>query len=699
MKLIIFSINFGILLSTAIDLRIRVQERRLSLALVRVFFMLPSLIATYLIAYFYTEDYVHPFFYHTENIFALLWLSLAAGFHRVTWTGEKGSMAPGILFASGSAIAALLFGYDIVRSHPASLADDVLVFSFGSLVYCSAFFLLAAALMAGWRLEAFWRSLESADRWRYKYLIIGHYLVCVMLGWSCAYRLAYLRMPRDHFLFLAVILAVAWGTMGYALARHRLLNRKLFVSRRVVYASITPIAFSVFFIFVGVLSLMSRLFNWTVPFALQWLVVVLGVLAIIVLALSASVRRRIKYYISTHFYVNKYEYRDEWLAFSDLLQGKLTEKGVVEALYQILHDCLYTRKILIWLGDIQKGFHWVDMGNSLCENGNVFVAGDDAIVCYLHNAPYLYSQEGDEDPLRRSILDERGIFLQTHGIVLMVPLILGSQCVGLIGLGPENTGGRYGHDDFDLLAALSSHAASALLAIQNAEKLARAREQSVWSNLSAFVLHDIKNAATMLDLVRRNAGEHINNPEFQKDMLESIDDALRRMRKMQTRLSALQGETVAQMKKVEVGQMLAASIGRLARNLPDLEVALECPSGLSMETDPDVIFQVLENLLINALEAGGKGTAVRIRVTADAMLQMDLQDNGPGILPDLLPRALFEPFKTGKANGSGIGLWQVRQLVECLGGDIQARNGSGGGALFRILLPYDVDSRLRGQEN
>lgn len=690
MRPAIYAINFIVLLSMVIDLRVQMPDRRLSLALVRIFFIIPSLMATYLSAYFNTEDYIYPYFYHTENIVALLWLSLASRFYRVIASKNGHAFPFWAIYIVGVVLAVILCVYEMFHLPTASLADGVVIVSFGSMAYCSALFLIAASLMLGWRLEAFWRSLDPVDKWRYKFLMVGLILGCAVLVWSCAYRMAYLRIPRDHFLLLAILLAVAWGGMGYAMAVHRLLNRKLFVSRKVVYASIIPMAFSVFFMFIGFASLMTRLFNWTVPFTLQWLVIALGVFAIAVLSFSGGVRRRIKYFISTHFYVNKYEYRDEWLAFSYLLQGKLTENGVVEALYRTLQDCLYTNKISIWLGDIRKGFHFIGSTNEYQSKAEL-IPGDDAIVCYLHNVPYLYSEEGDDDSLRHSILKEKETFLKAHDVVLMVPLILGSQCVGLIGLGHESTGGRYGHDDFDLLAALSSHAASALLAIKNAELLARTREQSVWNNLSAFVLHDIKNAATMLDLVRKNAGQHIDDPEFQKDMLESIDDALKRMGKVQTRLSTLQDELIANTRVIGVGEMLKSCVDGLSKNLPDLEISLECPSGLSMETDPDFIRLILENLLINSLEAGGKGTAVRIKAQGEIMVQIDLQDDGPGILPDLLPHPVFEPFRTSKPSGSGIGLWQVRQLVECLGGDVQARNSAKGGAIFSIMLPKRLD--------
>ena len=687
MILTIYALNIAFLFSVVLDLRTREADRRLSIGWVRILFILSLLTGVYLSTYFYSGYYTNPYFYNSENILGLLGLVLAYRLYQVTSAKEKYSFPFRFMFAVGSVAVLAASGYAYIHPPLGEIIDGDLVFPHYGMIYCSAFFLLATVLLLSWRLESFWRSLDTGEKWRYKYLIVGLFLVCAMLGWSSSYRLAYLRLPQDHLLLLAITIIIALMLMVYALARHRLLNRKLFVSRKVVFATITPIAFSGFFILVGILSLLSRLYGWSVPFVLQWVLIILGILAISVFALSGSVRRHVKYFISTHFYVNKYEYRDEWLAFSDLLQGKLTEKGVVEAMYQILRDSLYTNTILVWLGDIQKGFRLINIPADHSGKNDEIISGSDSMVWYLHNAPYLYTLEGDLNPLRRSILLEKEAFLQSHGIVLMVPLILGNQCAGLIGLGPETTGSRYGHDDFDLLAALSSHAASALLAVQNAENLARTREQSAWSNLAAFVLHDIKNAATMLDLVRKNAPQHLDNPAFQQDMLQSIDDALKRMAKVQTRLSALREDMVPDIRPVELCELLRAYRDRFAEKMPELDIALECPPTLSIRTDPDFIYQILENLLINAWEAGDDETAVRIKVTANSVIRIDLQDDGRGITADLLPDALFEPFKTTKPKGTGIGLWQVRHLVTSLKGSISAENAAEGGARFVVRLP------------
>ena len=211
-------------------------------------------------------------------------------------------------------------------------------------------------LVVAWYLERFWRALEPARRWAYRFLVAGGYMVCGAVAWVATYRLAYSLFNPFHFRLLAALLFLAWLFMGYAVARHRLLNRKIVISRKIVYSFVAPTIFAAYLLLVGVVSLVMRAFELPLPLVLRWLFLTLGLIITGLFALSGKLRRRVHFFISTHFYVNKYEYRDEWLALSRRLQGALTEPNVVESVRQVLADSLYTSNIVIWLGDSNQGY-------------------------------------------------------------------------------------------------------------------------------------------------------------------------------------------------------------------------------------------------------------------------------------------------------------------------------------------------------
>ena len=556
MAVLVYALGLALIFSCFLDVRVKEPERRFSFGLVRVLLLLPFLAGVYVYVALDLQILVVAPLFFSENVFSLIWLFMAYGLYHATFpAAARSNLILLSSVAAGLAVAGV-GGYWLFNPPEAITFENVILFPRYGQLYLSSLFLLAAVFFMVWRLEMFWRALPQKEGWQYRYLVIGFFLVCGSLFWGASYRLLYRRLDGDQLLLLAVLLLIAWFFILYAVVRHRLLNRKLFVSRKVVYTSLAPAAFAGYLILLGFASLLMRAFGWSLPYIFQWLLIVIGLLFVIVLVFSGKVRSQVKYFISTHFYVNKYEYRDEWLAFSNLLQGTLTEREVAEALHRILSESLYTRQIMIWVGDMQDGFRLIDGDKDHDRSADAVIAADDPLVLYLQNEPYFYLEMPGNAQAWQRVISEKRDFFRTSGLVLVVPLTIGGQCVGLVGLGSEYTGGRYGRDDFDLLTALGSQAASAILAARTAEKLAQARETSAWDTLSAFVLHDIKNAATILSLVKENAPAHIHKPEFQQDLLASVDDALKRMHKVQERLYTLKGEKTPVIKAVEIGQFV-----------------------------------------------------------------------------------------------------------------------------------------------
>lgn len=142
----------------------------------------------------------------------------------------------------------------------------------------------------------------------------------------------------------------------------------------------------------------------------------------------------------------------------------------------------------------------------------------------------------------------------------------------------------------------------------------------------------------------------------------------------------------------------AWTLVRLDREVRDVEMRDETPSGAVIKGDPDRLVQVFVNILRNAADAmNGRGV---ISVSAEHAerdgrdwVSITLRDDGPGIHPDVLPR-LFEPFSSTRldARGTGLGLAVAEGIVREHGGVILARNAPERGAVFEVMLPVEGEA-------
>jgi nitrogen fixation/metabolism regulation signal transduction histidine kinase len=121
-----------------------------------------------------------------------------------------------------------------------------------------------------------------------------------------------------------------------------------------------------------------------------------------------------------------------------------------------------------------------------------------------------------------------------------------------------------------------------------------------------------------------------------------------------------------------------------------IEFTLESDEGLRLDADPDLMSQVLINLIRNAAQAARAHSDnphvwVRFARASAGRTQIEVEDNGPGV-PEGLRRDIFLPFFTTKAEGTGVGLSLARQVILAHRGSISVADAEGGGALFRIVI-------------
>ncbi|HEV2762566.1 MAG TPA: ATP-binding protein, partial [Pyrinomonadaceae bacterium] len=114
------------------------------------------------------------------------------------------------------------------------------------------------------------------------------------------------------------------------------------------------------------------------------------------------------------------------------------------------------------------------------------------------------------------------------------------------------------------------------------------------------------------------------------------------------------------------------------------------PEKLVATVEPERVENVVENLVINGLEAmgakGGRLTVEAGKLDGDYVF-FSVADTGVGMTPEFLRTRLFRPFSTTKNKGIGLGLFTCREVVEAHGGRLEVESSPGAGTRFRVVLP------------
>jgi signal transduction histidine kinase len=211
--------------------------------------------------------------------------------------------------------------------------------------------------------------------------------------------------------------------------------------------------------------------------------------------------------------------------------------------------------------------------------------------------------------------------------------------------------------------------------------------------------HDLRNLLATAQLISDRLGA-VKDPTVQRvtpRLIASLDRAIRlcadTLRYGQAREPAPERRQVALRPLV---QGLAEDLG-LAATGP-IALTIDVPAALEADADPDQLYRVLSNLVVNAMQvleaqAGDGGRAIRVAARrSGGRVEIDVSDNGPGV-PEKARSHLFEAFQgSARAGGTGLGLAIVAELVRAHGGEVALVEG-GAGTTFRVSLPDRATGR------
>ncbi|WP_136526873.1 XrtA/PEP-CTERM system histidine kinase PrsK [Geomonas ferrireducens] len=546
--------------------------------------------------------------------------------------------------------------------------------------------ILALLVMALINFESTLAHASSEALWRVKLDIVALFAMLSVLVFYYSNALLYRSINMELVPLRSFVFIVASIMMLYARTHWRG-SARVKVSQAVLLKSVVISVIAVYLILLGLLGEGMRYFGPLFPRVLTLALCFAGGILLLLLLLSERANREFKVFLHKHFYQSKYDYRSQWLGLTQRLATFDSADELVHRVLQAYCEIFGVRGAALY--QHQKGVGWYCVGGLLeLEPMTETIEDDSPILASLREKQWVFSSS-DANP---ELTEADRAMLARYGISFVIPLSEGEALSGFIVLGAQVVPDeQYRYEDFDLMKTIARQVSVAMQHQRLSEQLTQAKAMEAVGSLATFVAHDLKNLAATISLVLQNAGEHIDNPEFQKDMLNSLGNTTRKMQGLIGRLRNLGESELLQRRPVEI-LSLARRCAEMVQGRT-IDVTGSCQMVLG---DAEELQKVLLNLFLNAVEASAPETPITAEVGCNASPFIRVTDRGCGMSPRFIRNDLFVPFRTSKRTGLGIGLYQSRQIVAAHGGRIEVASVEGEGTVFTVHLPVAQAEPARG---
>jgi putative PEP-CTERM system histidine kinase len=536
--------------------------------------------------------------------------------------------------------------------------------------------LLTVGILAG--LEACLRTARGENRRRVKYLVLGLGGIFLLRFYILSQVLLFHSVVPTYIKTMSATLFLGTLVMALPIARDQLRGAKITVSRQIVYRSAVVGVLGVYLFVVAILG--SLLTYLAIPEETFWgsVVVFVSAMGLTAVLLSDHLRWRLQRFIARHFYRSKYDYREQWIAFTKRTSSRLTAAEIGRELIEGIAEAAGSTSGALYLSEASDARYrlWGYVG------APTFTAVLDATSPL---PPWLRNCHAPAAPPTELLASLASPKLPS---ALVAPLRWRDGTIGFILLGPERSGGDYTDEDVEFLSTVAEQAAGTIVTARLSESIAQAREIETFDRVTGAVLHDIKNSVSALSMLSRNAIRHFDDPEFQRDTITTLSRTVERMRRLMGKLSSPVGDVKPlRLEPVDLGALVLEATTPIAAD-PLIRLVREVGAVGAVAGDREALRRVVENLVTNAAEAiHDQGTIAVTLAEAEGRAVISVSDTGCGMSEEFLQRHLFAPFRSTKHGGWGIGLYQTKQVVERHHGEILVESTERKGTTFWVKLP------------
>lgn len=480
-------------------------------------------------------------------------------------------------------------------------------------------------------------------------------------------------------LVMAILLAIGSGTSGAEL--------KLRASRSVAFQSFSLLLIGAYLVTMVVVAQGLAYVRSDFANLIQIVFLVAASLAALLVLPSRRLRGWMRVMLAKHLFQHRYDYRAEWLRFTETIaRGGEQVMPLHERVVQAVADITDSPAGLLLTPDddgalrLDSRWQWRDMevpGEALSAEATLFFERE-RFILDLDDLRAGREDRGESAFVPEWLIDNRRAWA-------MVPLIHYQRLVGIVVLARPPVVRRLDWEDFDLLRVVGQQLASYLAEQAGQEALGEANRFDEFNRRIAFVMHDIKNLASQLSLLARNAEKHAEKPEFRADMLVTLRNSSDKLNALLARLGRYGAGGGDRAEKIDAGECAARVVRRYQGQH---SVMLVERQPCQVVANAESLEQVLVHLVQNAIDASAADSPVMLSVTADGFsCRIEVLDSGVGMSPEFVRTRLFKPFHSSKPGGFGIGAFEARELVRAMNGRLDVESREGIGTRFTVRLP------------
>jgi putative PEP-CTERM system histidine kinase len=491
------------------------------------------------------------------------------------------------------------------------------------------------------------------------------------------------------------ILFCALVLLCYSFFRYPVWEVRIGVSRNLMFGILSATAGCAYLIISGGIIDLLRLaqprnLNVLLPIAAFGLVA-----CFLSYCLSAKIRTTLRRLVTKNFFRHKYDYRDLWMKFSDKSSGSLNLREVLPRVAEFIADAMVVRQVAIWLSSPTSGAFYLAYCHDLTST-------NESEVSTLKIEPSHVSQDGtslvhlpttDVISASNQFPIDKVEQLKQLGIQHIAFVEKGTEVLALLGIGTELQGEKFSAEDEQLLTSIGNQLGNLILTHKLSEELLLAREWESFNRFASFILHDLKNLATMQSMTLENAKHLSRNPEFTADAFATFYQTTEKMINLIASLSVQRGQFSLKQQPVNILEVISHTFDDLKLNQRNgIKLRTSFPPQDKppiVSGDPELLQKAFTNLLLNAIQSLPKGEgAVEITVSQQdrGKITTAIRDTGCGISPERLEN-LFRPFQTTKNKGMGIGLCHTRSIIEVHGGQIRIESEVNAGTKVEVDFP------------